>query len=438
MASASSPLSSGDLAIIGVYLVVIVLVGLWSGLSAPTKSRILDAVLRRRRTRGGGGARQAPAAATPATGAPADEEYFLGGRSIPWWALAASGMSSNLDVSGTMINTAFVYAVGTSGLFCEIRGGFGLSLAFTAVFMGKWHARARVMTVAEWMELRFGTGRPGAVARLCTAVASLVSAVGSVAYFALGTGKFAADFLQTTPFGASCLVVAAATVYTVFAGLQGVVWTDVFQSSLVFATIAAVVRQCFLQVDMAALPDVFAVGVPVPGARDGAPQRTGVTFEAALSRNVTRAAWETVVPAARLDFPPASNFAPFNNFALVIFLYSVRTTVEGLGGPTGYGAQRFFSIQSDRDAARTGFLWMCLLCFRWVFIMAVALLALQDSIRTRTTVDPELVIPYVIERLPVEILQNTLTHFFRSSGAALLIGTATARILIPAECSAIS
>ena len=34
--------------------------------------------------------------------------YFLGGRTIPWWALAASGMASNLDVSGTMVNTSFI------------------------------------------------------------------------------------------------------------------------------------------------------------------------------------------------------------------------------------------------------------------------------------------------------------------------------------------
>jgi solute:Na+ symporter, SSS family len=31
------------------------------------------------------------------------DSYFLGNRSLPWWALGASGMSSNLDISGTMI-----------------------------------------------------------------------------------------------------------------------------------------------------------------------------------------------------------------------------------------------------------------------------------------------------------------------------------------------
>ena len=52
------------------------------------------------------------------------DSYFLGKRGIPWWALGASGMSSNLDISGTMINTAFIFALGASGFFIEIRGLF--------------------------------------------------------------------------------------------------------------------------------------------------------------------------------------------------------------------------------------------------------------------------------------------------------------------------
>ena len=36
------------------------------------------------------------------------DSYFLGDRSMPWWALGSSGMSSNLDISGTMIIVAFV------------------------------------------------------------------------------------------------------------------------------------------------------------------------------------------------------------------------------------------------------------------------------------------------------------------------------------------
>ena len=63
--------------------------------------------------------------------------YFLGNRKLPWWVLGASGMASNTDIAGTMINTAFIYALGTKGFFIEIRGGVTLIMAFLMVLMGK-------------------------------------------------------------------------------------------------------------------------------------------------------------------------------------------------------------------------------------------------------------------------------------------------------------
>lgn len=51
------------------------------------------------------------------------DEFFLGDKQMSWWLLGASGMASNLDVSGTMIIAALVYALGMDGFFIEIRGG---------------------------------------------------------------------------------------------------------------------------------------------------------------------------------------------------------------------------------------------------------------------------------------------------------------------------
>ncbi len=40
------------------------------------------------------------------------EDYYLAERKLPWWALAVADLSSYIDISGTMINTALVYAIG--------------------------------------------------------------------------------------------------------------------------------------------------------------------------------------------------------------------------------------------------------------------------------------------------------------------------------------
>ena len=123
------------------------------------------------------------------------DSYFLGNRNMPWWALGASGMASNMDVSGTMINTAWIFALGAAGMFIEIRGGVTLIMAFLMIFMGKWNRRAKVMTVAEWMRFRFGPEREGHVARLIAAISIIVMVIAMITYFAVGSGKFISTFL---------------------------------------------------------------------------------------------------------------------------------------------------------------------------------------------------------------------------------------------------
>jgi len=129
------------------------------------------------------------------------DSYFLGNRGMPWWALGASGMASNLDVSGTMINTAWIFALGAAGMFSEIRGGVTLIMAFLMIFMGKWNRRAKVMTMAEWMHFRFGKGREGHIARLISAISILIITVAMITYFAVGSGKFISTFLGIPDIG---------------------------------------------------------------------------------------------------------------------------------------------------------------------------------------------------------------------------------------------
>ena len=55
------------------------------------------------------------------------DSYFLGNRKLPWWVLGASGMASNLDISGTMLNTAWIFALGSIGFFIERVRAYGKS-----------------------------------------------------------------------------------------------------------------------------------------------------------------------------------------------------------------------------------------------------------------------------------------------------------------------
>ncbi len=318
------------------------------------------------------------------------DSYFLGNRSLPWWMLGTSGMASNLDVTGTMINTALVFALGLSGFFIEIRGGVVLVMAFLMIFMGKWNRRSQAMTLAEWMQFRFGKGRQGDVARLIAAVGSILLTIGMVTYFATGAGKFVAEFLEIPPllglpprFWAALLMISLATLYTVSSGLYGVIWTDLVQSVLIFGAIAYV---CYLATSQYLLPEVFSVSIPM---KDG-------TFQ---TLQTTRDAWTHIVPPWKMNLDPDSSYAIFNLFGIAILFYLAKTMIEGCSGGTGYMAQRYFAARSDREAGLLSLWWIFLLSFRWPFIAAVAIMGIVYGQDHGVIADPERVLPVVVAQM---------------------------------------
>jgi len=317
------------------------------------------------------------------------DSYFLGNRNLPWWVLGASGMASNTDIAGTMINTAFIYALGTKGFFIEIRGGVTLIMAFLMVFMGKWNRRSQVMTQAEWMHFRFGTKKEGDVARIISAIASIIMTVAMVTYFVIGAGKFVGDFLGIDPLYASILMIILAMTYTIASGLYGVVWTDVFQGIFIFGVIIYISVLAMTTVD---LPDEFLVSVPM---MDG-------SFTAIKT---TLAEWSRMTPPQEMNMPEGSTFSIYNLFGIAIMFYLFKVTLEGASGAGGYMLQRYFAARSDREAGLLSLFWTCLLAFRWPLIASFAMLGIYHGIETGTVIaDPELVLPTVIKNyIPVGV-----------------------------------
>ncbi|MGF1492584.1 MAG: sodium:solute symporter [Microcoleaceae cyanobacterium] len=305
------------------------------------------------------------------------DSYFLGNRNLPWWVLGASGMASNTDLAGTMIICALIYAIGAQGFFIEIRGGVVLIMAILMVFMGKWNRRAQVMTLAEWMQLRFGSGREGNIARIISAVANLIFAVGTMGYFAVAGGKFLGQFLGMSDELASIILISIALVYTAASGFYGVVWTDVFQGILIFT---AIIYICVLALQTVTIPETFTVSIPTV---DG--------FE--LYRwNYND--WSSISPSFTLDLP--GDYAVFNLFGGVVFFYLLKVFMEGFGGSGGYMIQRYFAARNDREAGLLSLFWIILLSFRWPLVTAFALLGIHYSATQGVITDPELILPTVI------------------------------------------
>ena len=317
--------------------------------------------------------------------------YFLGNKRMPWWALGASGMASNLDISGTMISIALIYALGMRGFYIELRGGIVLIMAFLLAFMGKWNRRSQVMTMAEWMSLRFGTGREGQLARMIAAAATLITTIWIITYFAVGAGKFVGEFLGLPAFlglrpefWAGALMISLAMIYTVASGLYGVVWTDVFQGVLIFFTIICI---CFIAFTRFDLPDQFMLSMPM---QDG-------SFQLLES---SRAQWTQLLPTWHLSIPAESSYSVYSLLGFIIFFYMLKVIIEGSGGVGGYMIQRYYAARDDREAGLLSLLWTLLLSFRWPFIAAVALMGVAHSNALgMVDLDPERVLPMVIQEL---------------------------------------
>ncbi|MCA9666098.1 MAG: hypothetical protein KC503_10940 [Myxococcales bacterium] len=341
-AKALLDLSQLDLGIVGAYFIIVIFAGLY---------------LSRRASKG-------------------ISDYFLGGHSIPWWVMGASGTASNLDMTGTMVIVSFFYATGLQGFWVAMRGGVGLPLGILMTFMGAWLQRSNVMTTAEWMTLRFGEGGGGNAARLLSAISNLIVTVGFTVYFCKGTGKFLAIFLPFSPDTCAVLMVSVGLIYTMASGLYGVVYTDLIQEVLLIITAVLISYKAFT------LPD-----------------HAQLLAEAGDKWMALAPQWKAE-PMTWLKDPGI-----YHLFGLNVIFWVARGVLEGAGGFTGgYMPQRYYAAGSERQAGLLTAEWIILLSLRWTMVIGLALLGLHiargaPELARVLLADPEKTLPIVLGKV---------------------------------------
>lgn len=306
-------LNSIDYAIVGLYLAVLVVLGVH---------------LKRR-----------------ATGSL--EQYLVGNRSMPWWMLGLSGVMDFWDLAGTMIITSFLFLLGPRGLFIEFRGGAVLVLAVAMLWTGKWHRRSGKLTGAEWMLFRFGDGPAGQAAQMARAVAGIVVTVGMIAYLVKGTGLFLSVFFPFSPAECAFVLVASATIYSMFSGFYGVIIIHILQLGIVLAASAAIVYLSLKQTtDLAMLSEL---AMRVTGNPD----------------------WASTAPTVHAVMP--EGYKQYEALLMFAMIYLVRNVLFGMGAGDD---PKYFAARSDADCAKLTLLWTTLMSFRWPMMMGLAVLGL--------------------------------------------------------------
>ena len=123
------------------------------------------------------------------------DAYFLGGKSLPWYVIGTSHGASGFDITGTMWFVTMLFTYGVKAAFIPWVWPL-FDRVFRQVYLGPWIRRSNVLTGAEWMRTRFGTGLAGNLSHISVVVYALVATVGFLGYAFQGIGKFASIFFQ--------------------------------------------------------------------------------------------------------------------------------------------------------------------------------------------------------------------------------------------------
>lgn len=171
--------------------------------------------------------------------------YFLGGNSIPWWLLGVSNASGMFDIAGTMLLVYWLAVYGMKSMWLPWLWPV-FNQVFLMVYLSAWLRRSNVMTGAEWIKTRFGTGKGATRSHIIVVIFALIGVIGFLSYGFKGIGKFAVAFLPplvTNPETLAhypqinanlyaLILMAITTVYVVKGGMFSVVITEVIQYSI--------------------------------------------------------------------------------------------------------------------------------------------------------------------------------------------------------------
>jgi len=356
------------------------------------------------------------------------DSYFLGEKSIKWYYLGLSNGSGMFDVSGTawMVGILFLYGL-KSFMFMWLWPIW--NQIFVMMFLAVWIRRSNIMTGSEWILTRFGDSKAGRASHMIVAVFAIVAAIGFIAYFFEGVGKFMSIILpwdltleinELVIFNSeqsyALIIIFLTTIYTVKGGMFSVVATEVLQYGIMVIAGVLVAGYGF-----------FAV--------------TDVEIN-----NVITAEWRNVFFDWELETHWSEKFQAFNAlidsegfkmFGALVGMTLFKGFFASIAGPTpSFDMQRILATKNVKEAAyMSGFTNVILFIPRYLLIggiVVIALVALSPEMINNPSLngsDLEVLLPKVINfHIPVGIkgllLAGLLAAFMSTFSAFVNAGPA--------------
>ena len=153
------------------------------------------------------------------------KDYFLGGRTVPWWAIALSIVSAETSTL-TVIGTPALSFKGNLGFLQLVLGYLLARIVISTLFLPAYF-RGEMYTAYELMRVRFGNRIRRLTAGTFLILRALaegvrVFAISIVISIILGTGEMTSIVV----------IICLTLIYTYEGGLTAVIWTDVIQMVL--------------------------------------------------------------------------------------------------------------------------------------------------------------------------------------------------------------
>ncbi|MBV8643783.1 MAG: FecR domain-containing protein [Candidatus Eremiobacteraeota bacterium] len=334
-------------------------------------------------------------------------EYFLSGRSAPWWLTGTSMVATTFAVDTPLAVTGFVAQNGIAGNW--LWWNMAASGILTVFFFAALWRRSGVLTDVEFIELRYG-GKPASALRGVRAVYQgvLVNTI-IMGWVNLAMVKILSLTLHVPTLPALYLCLGLTALYVTIGGFWSILVTD-FLQFIVKMTMAVVL----------AVAAVAAVGGIAALKRDLA----GVDAEHLAHGGGSILAF---IPSGDASWMPVTTFLVFIGVA---WWASSYPGAEPGGG--SYIAQRIFASRSEKDAViATLFFNVAHYALRpwpWILVALAALVLYPHGVIGANGVpDPELgYVQTLVDHLPVALrglmMAGFLAAYMSTIGTQLNLG----------------
>ena len=310
-------------------------------------------------------------------------EYFLSGRSMPWWLLGLSMVATTFSTDTPNLVTDIVRSNGVSGNW--VWWAFLITGLLTVFVYAKLWRKSNVSTDLEFYELRYG-GKPARFLRKFRAIyLGIIFNVITMSAVTLAAIKIGGIMLGLEPWQTVITAGLVTVTFSAIGGFKGVVYTDVI---LFFVAMGGAIGAAFYLVN---LPEVGGI-------------------EALLS-NENVSGKISILP----DFSDTNALIALLIIPLAVQWWSSWYPGAEPGGG-GYIAQRMFAAKNENHAIGATFFFnimhYALRPWPWILVALASLVVFPDldSIQqafpniTEDKLGNDLAYPAMLTKLPTGLL----------------------------------